>query len=83
MICIVRTLGVPVTLPLGNSVPKTSRRDVPGRRSAETVEVRVSEPGTGRWLVGPSGGELRYEDEVEAEKKAAEQASEKEPEPDE
>jgi quercetin dioxygenase-like cupin family protein len=49
----------------------------------EAVEVRVSEPGTGRWLVGPSGGELRYEDEVEAEKKAAEQASEKESEPDE
>jgi quercetin dioxygenase-like cupin family protein len=25
----------------------------------ENVEVRVSEPGTGRWLVGPAGGELR------------------------
>jgi quercetin dioxygenase-like cupin family protein len=32
----------------------------------ENVEVRVSEPGTGRWLVGPAGGELRYEDEIEA-----------------
>jgi quercetin dioxygenase-like cupin family protein len=31
----------------------------------ENVEVRVSEPGTGRWLVGPAGGELRYEDEIE------------------
>jgi quercetin dioxygenase-like cupin family protein len=34
----------------------------------EDVQVRVSEPGTGRWLVGPAGGELRYEDELEAEK---------------
>jgi hypothetical protein len=34
----------------------------------ESVEVRVSEPGTGRWLVGPAGGELRYEDELESEK---------------
>ena len=25
----------------------------------------MSEPGTGRWLVGPAGGELRYEDEIE------------------
>jgi quercetin dioxygenase-like cupin family protein len=33
----------------------------------ESVDVRVSEPGTGRWLVGPAGGELRYEDEIEAE----------------
>ena len=31
----------------------------------ENVEVRVSEAGTGRWLVGPAGGELRYEDEIE------------------
>ena len=44
----------------------------------ENVEVRVSEPGTGRWLVGPAGGELRYEDEVEAEK-ASEQAEDEEP----
>jgi len=33
----------------------------------ENVQVRVSEPGTGRWLVGPAGGELRYEDEIESE----------------
>jgi quercetin dioxygenase-like cupin family protein len=40
----------------------------------ENVEVRVSEPGTGRWLVGPAGGELRYEDEIEADEKASEKA---------
>ena len=40
----------------------------------ENVEVRVSEPGTGRWLVGPAGGELRYEDEVEAEKRGTSEA---------
>ena len=39
MSCIVRTFGVPVTLPLGNSAPKTSRRERPCRSSAETVEV--------------------------------------------
>jgi quercetin dioxygenase-like cupin family protein len=38
----------------------------------ENVQVRVSEPGTGRWLVGPAGGELRYEDELEAEEEAPE-----------
>ncbi len=39
MICIVRTLGAPVTLPLGNRAAKTSRSRRPGSRSAETVEV--------------------------------------------
>jgi hypothetical protein len=47
----------------------------------EDVQVRVSEPGTGRWMVGPAGGELRYEDELEEEKPA--DASEEEAEPDE
>jgi quercetin dioxygenase-like cupin family protein len=37
----------------------------------EDVQVRVSEPGTGRWMVGPAGGELRYEDEIEAEEQSA------------
>ena len=32
----------------------------------ESVQVRVSEPGTRRWLVGPAGGSC-YEDEIEAE----------------
>jgi quercetin dioxygenase-like cupin family protein len=41
----------------------------------ESVEVRVSEAGTGRWLVGPAGGELRYEDEIETEKQAGEPES--------
>jgi quercetin dioxygenase-like cupin family protein len=39
----------------------------------EDVQVRVSEPGTGRWMVGPAGGELRYEDELEEEKTAEEE----------
>ena len=49
----------------------------------EDVQVRVSEPGTGRWMVGPAGGELRYEDELEAEEKAANETSEEEPKPEE
>ena len=40
----------------------------------------MSEPGTGRWLVGPAGGELRYEDEIEAEKAAKAARDEAKPE---
>ena len=36
--------------------------------------------GTGRWLVGPAGGELRYEDELEKDK-GAEQTDPEEPKP--
>jgi quercetin dioxygenase-like cupin family protein len=49
----------------------------------EDVQVRVSEPGTGRWMVGPAGGELRYEDELDAEEKAADETPEEEPKPEE
>ena len=49
----------------------------------EDVQVRVSEPGTGRWMVGPAGGELRYEDELENEEKPADETSEDEPKPEE
>jgi len=46
----------------------------------ENVEVRVSEPGTGRWLVGKAGGELRYEDELETESESESEVSDTAPE---
>ena len=45
----------------------------------ESVQVRVSEPGTGRWLVGPAGGQLRYEDEAEEQTEAPAEDEQQEP----
>ena len=45
----------------------------------ENVEVRVSEAGTGRWLVGPAGGQLRYEDEAEDQPETSAEDEQQEP----